>query len=81
MHDKIRQMIITKFQMRSKIASKMEGRIIPNIIKDLNAKSKAIKDHEVLILGSSTTEVTDSTFRHVVNLENKTCTCRVWQVT
>jgi hypothetical protein len=81
MHDKIRQMIITKFQMRSKIASKMEGRIIPNIIKDPNAKSKAIKDHEFLLLGSSTAEVIVSTFRHAVNLENKTCSCRVWQVT
>ena len=69
-------MIITKFVMKSKIASKMEGRIIPYIIKDLNAKSKAIKDHEVLLLGSSTAEVTISTFRHAVNLEHKTCSCR-----
>jgi hypothetical protein len=81
MHDKIRQKIITKFQIRSKIASKMEGRIITNTIKDLNAKSQAIKDHEVLLHGSSTVEVTVSNFRDGVNLENKTCSSRVWKVT
>ncbi len=81
MHDKIRQMIITKFILRGKIASNMEGIIIPAITNALNAKSKAIKDHEVLICGAMTAEVTVSTIRHAVNLGQKTCTCRVWQVT
>ncbi|XP_062179417.1 uncharacterized protein LOC133884028 [Phragmites australis] len=81
MHDKIRQMIITKFHLRGKIGSNMEGRIIPAITKSLNAKSKAIKDHEVLTCGAGTAEVTVSTIRHVINLEQKTCSCRVWQVT
>src|SRR5438132_13331110 len=81
MHDKIRQMIITKFVLRGKIASNMEGIIIPAITNALNAKSKAIKDHEVLICGAMIAEVTVSTIRHAVNLGQKTCTCRVWQVT
>jgi hypothetical protein len=50
-HDKIRQMIIEKFVLRSKSARKMTGKIIPTIIKDLNAQSKATKDHDVLIYG------------------------------
>jgi len=57
MHDKIRQMIIEKFVLRSKNARKMTGKIIPDIIKDLNAKSKAIKDHDVLICGPGKAEV------------------------
>jgi hypothetical protein len=81
MHDKIRQMIIEKFVLRSKNARKMIGKIIPDIIKDLNAQSKAIKDHDVLICGPGKAEVTVNRFRHVVNLELKTCTCRAWQVT
>jgi len=81
MHDKIRQMIISKFVLRKKIATTMQGRIIPNVIKDLNAKSKTIKDHEVLICGAGTAEVTVSTVRHAINLEDKTCSCRAWQVT
>uniref|UniRef100_A0A0A9D158 SWIM-type domain-containing protein n=1 Tax=Arundo donax TaxID=35708 RepID=A0A0A9D158_ARUDO len=81
MHDKIRQMIISKFVLRAKIASNMEGIIIPSIVKDLNAKNKAIKDHEVLICGARTAEVTVSKVRHAVNLEDQTCSCRAWQVT
>jgi hypothetical protein len=43
--------------------------------------SKEIKDHEFLIVGGVTTKVIVSIFRHAVNLDEKTCSCRVWQVT
>ena len=59
----------------------MSGNIIPAITNDLNAKTKTIKDHDVLICGSRTAEVTVNRFGHAVNLEQKTCTCRAWQVT
>uniref|UniRef100_A0A0A9HPW5 SWIM-type domain-containing protein n=1 Tax=Arundo donax TaxID=35708 RepID=A0A0A9HPW5_ARUDO len=59
----------------------MEGIIIPSIVKDLNAKNKAIKDHEVLICRARTAEVTVSKVRHAVNLEDQICNCRAWQVT
>ena len=58
----------------------MSGIIIPTIISDLNAKTKSIKDHEVLICGSGKAELIVNTFRHAVNLEEKTCSCRAWQV-
>ena len=44
-------------------------------------KSKSIKDHEVLICGAGTAKVTVNRFRHAINLEQKICTCRAWQVT
>ncbi|XP_062188868.1 uncharacterized protein LOC133892165 [Phragmites australis] len=69
MHYKIRQMIITKFHLRGKIGSNMEGRIIPTITKSLNAKSKAIKDHGVFTCGAGIAEVIVSTIRHAINLE------------
>jgi len=81
MHDKIRQMIVEKFLVRSKIGRNMSGVIIPAITNALNAKTKTIKDHDVLICGAGTAEVTVNKFRHAVNLELKTCSCRVWQVT
>ena len=81
MHDKIRQMIIKKMVLRAKIGRKMSGYIIPAIINALNAKTKTIKDHEVLICGDGTAEVTVNRFKHAVNLEQRTCTCRAWQVT
>jgi hypothetical protein len=81
MHDKIRQMIITKFDLRRKIGGNMNGRIIPSIIETLNDQSKAIKDHEVVKIRDETAEVTVSNIRHAVNLKQKSCTCKSWQVT
>jgi hypothetical protein len=81
MLDHIRQMIIKKFVLRSKSGSNMVGIIIPAIINDLNAKTKNIKDHKVLICGPVKAEVTVNRFRHTVNLEEKTCSCWAWQVT
>lgn len=81
MLDHIRQMIIEKFVLRSKSGNNMSGIIIPAIVTELNAKSKTIKDHEVLICGPAKAEVTVNRFRHAVNLEEKSCSCRAWQVT
>jgi hypothetical protein len=78
---KIRTMLITKFVDRYKIASTMVGAIIPSIIEKLNATSKEIKDHEVLIVAGVTTKVNVSTIRHAINLDDKTCSYRAWQVT
>ena len=71
MHDKIRQMIIEKFILRAKIASKMSGTIIPAVTNALNAKAKSIKGHEVLICGARTAEVTVNIFRYAINLRQK----------
>jgi hypothetical protein len=85
MLDTIRRMIIAKFELRNKIAMKIEGKIIPTINQALTAQRKAIKDCEVLRCGQGTAEVTAPTksgalFRYAVNLELKTCSCRAWQV-
>jgi hypothetical protein len=69
MHDKIRQMIIKKMVLRVNIARNMSGNIIPVVINQLNAKTKTIKDHEVLICGAGTAEVSVNRFRHAMNLE------------
>ncbi|EEE62772.1 hypothetical protein OsJ_17575 [Oryza sativa Japonica Group] len=79
--DTIRKMIISKFVSRANLASKMDEKIIPSITNTLNAKSKTLKNREVLICGSGTAEVTVATITHAVNLEERTCTCRAWEVT
>jgi hypothetical protein len=76
MLDQIRQMIIKKFEIRWKIGRKMVGRIIPHITRTLNEESKNMKGHEVLICGNSTAEVIVAIVRHVVNLGEKTYSCR-----
>jgi hypothetical protein len=60
----IRQMIVEKFVLRAKIASKMSGTIIP-------AVTKSIKGHEVLICGARTAEVIVNRFRYTINLGQK----------
>jgi membrane-anchored protein YejM (alkaline phosphatase superfamily) len=66
-------MLITKFVDRYKIASNTVDTIITSVIEQLNATSKEIKDHEVLIVADVTTEVNVSIIRHAVNLDDKTC--------
>jgi hypothetical protein len=73
-------MIIEKFELRHKIGNNMEGIIIPTITKYLNDQSKNIKDHEVLMFGNDTTEVTMAAIRNAINLGEKTCSYRAWQV-
>jgi hypothetical protein len=63
----------------------LEGNIIHDITKALNNQSKALKDHEVLKCDNNAAEVTAPTssgasFRYAVNLDHKTCSSRLWQV-
>jgi hypothetical protein len=80
--DKLRQMLMIKWNQRRKIANKLEGLILPHIIKKLNEKSREL-NLEVLECSEEVAEVTalgGSGFRFVVNLLDKTCSCRQWQV-
>jgi hypothetical protein len=80
--DKLRQMLVIKWNQRRKIARKLEGLILPQIIKKLNEKSREF-NLEVLECSEEVVEVTalgGSGFRFVVNLQDKACSCRQWQV-
>jgi len=80
--DKIRQMVMTKWHQRRTIGQKLDGLILPHIIKELNEKSREL-NLEVLECGPHVAEITalgGSAFRFVVNLEDRTCSCREWQV-
>ena len=41
--DRIRQLCMEKMFLRRKIARKLEGKILPNVMKDLNTKSRNLK--------------------------------------
>jgi hypothetical protein len=80
--DKIRQMLLSKWNQRRKISKKIHGRTLPHIIKQLNEKSREL-NLEVEECSEHVAEVTamgGSGFRFVVNLEDRSCTCRKWQV-
>uniref|UniRef100_A0A0E0QWV9 SWIM-type domain-containing protein n=1 Tax=Oryza rufipogon TaxID=4529 RepID=A0A0E0QWV9_ORYRU len=81
--DKIRKKVMDKFRVRKKVAAKLEGNIIlPCVMKELLEKSRGL-NFDLDRSDDFIAEVTDKDLgdkRHVVDLEEKTCTCREWQV-
>ena len=80
--DRIRQLLMQKWNRRRKISNILEGLILPHILKRLNERSRDL-DLDVIECGNGLAEVSvlsGSGFRCVVNLHDKTCTCRQWQV-
>ncbi|XP_066164625.1 protein FAR-RED IMPAIRED RESPONSE 1 [Oryza sativa Japonica Group] len=80
--ERIRRWLLVKWDKRQRIGKKFEGRILPHIVKELNEKSRDL-DMVVTRNGDFEAEIEvkgGSGFRHVVNLEHKTCTCREFQV-
>ena len=90
--DRIRQMEMDKMFLRRKIARKLEGKILPKVMKELNTRSRGLKyvwrySHkdggtETEILGEVEGVTRDLVhWRHTVDLKERICTCRRWQVT
>ena len=80
--DKLRQMLMPKWNKRRKIGRKLQGLILPHIIKELNEQSREV-NLEVEECSEEVAEVTamgGSGFRFIVNLQERTCSCRQWQV-
>jgi hypothetical protein len=80
--DKFRQLLMTKWNQRRKIGKKLDGLILPHIIKKLNEDSREL-NLEVLECSEHVGEITamgGRGFRFVVNLQERTCDCREWQV-
>ena len=89
--DRIRQLCMDKMFLRRKIAKKLKDKILPNVMKDLNARSRGLKymwryaykdggrDNEMLgeVKGVTRDLVH---WRHTVDLQERKCTCRRWQV-
>ncbi|WVZ50255.1 hypothetical protein U9M48_001529, partial [Paspalum notatum var. saurae] len=80
--DKIRQLLMVKWNQRRKVARNLEGVILPHVMKNLNERSRDL-NMDVEECGDEVGEISvlgGSGYRHVVNLTNKTCSCRTWQV-
>ena len=80
--DLIRQLIMDKWDIRRDISEKMGGVILPHIIKDLRERSRNL-DMDVQRSGNTLAEVSvkgSNGYKCVVNLEERTCSCRKWQV-
>lgn len=86
--DRIRQLCMNKMFLRRKIGRELEGKILPNVMKELNERSRGLKymwtySHKDGIDTEMLGEVEGVTrdilhWRHTVDLQDK---CRRWQVT
>ncbi|XP_035817447.1 uncharacterized protein [Zea mays] len=87
MLDKIRQMLMEKFELRQRIsAAKFVGhKIIPSVMKKLLTKTRGLK-MKMIKRTPFEAEVTaydreKREWRYPVNLEKRTCSCRQWEIT
>jgi len=90
--DRIRQLLMQKMFLRRKIARKLKDKMLPNIMKDLNSRSRGLKymwryshkdgGQNDEMLGEVEGVTKDLVhWRHTVDLQERKCTCRRWQVT
>ena len=82
--DTIRQKILIKWNNRKRCAQKFEGKILPHIVQKLRGDSYNL-DIEVItsspdgIAEICAKDCSATAYRFVVNLIERTCTCRAWQ--
>ena len=81
-------MEMEKMFLRRKISRKLEGKILPNVMEELNKRSRRLRySHkdggtDTEILGEVEGVTKDLVhWRYTIDLKERTCTCRHWQVT
>ncbi|KAM0910306.1 hypothetical protein ACQ4PT_014248 [Festuca glaucescens] len=89
--DRIRQLIMEKMDLRRRLSYKLCGKILPRVLKDVNAKSRGLpyahtfsnrdQDNSPLLAEVQGVDKDLQLWRHTLDLTNRTCTCRQWQVT
>ncbi|WVZ74373.1 hypothetical protein U9M48_022561, partial [Paspalum notatum var. saurae] len=80
--DLIRQKLMVKFNKRRKLGEKMQGKILEHIVKQLKERSRNL-NMDVNACSNDIGEVLwrgGSGYRYAVNLKERTCSCREWQV-
>ncbi|KAK9069470.1 hypothetical protein SSX86_011374 [Deinandra increscens subsp. villosa] len=78
--DSIREKIMVRFDKKRSNLKTWKGTLVPNVKSYLNRISKNLGDYEVCRSGENRAEVKRSEKRWEVILDERTCTCRVWQV-
>jgi hypothetical protein len=81
--DTIRQKLLIKWNQRKKITHRMEGKFLPHIISQLKEQSRNLNIDVVTSSLDGNAEVMArgcSTYRFVVNLKERTYSCRAWDI-
>ena len=84
--DRIRELIMEKRYIRKMLARQWEDGVLPAMKKELNLVSNNLKTVKIVASDEAIVEVTlldpwDKQRRHTVDMENKNCSCRQWQIT
>jgi hypothetical protein len=80
--DKIKQLLMIKWEQRSSVSRKLQGQILPHIIKKLKERSRNL-DMEVTKCFNEIGEILEmvgTSIRFIVKLHEKTCLYREWQI-
>nr|XP_043619629.1 uncharacterized protein LOC122591424 [Erigeron canadensis] len=78
--DSIREKMIKRFDKKIRIVKKWNGTLVPKAKSYLNQISKNLGEYKVSRTSDTQAEVTYKTKRYEVNLLERKCSCRVWQV-
>ncbi|KAD7479804.1 hypothetical protein E3N88_02940 [Mikania micrantha] len=78
--DFIREKIMVRFEKKRRISKKWKDTLVPNTRSYLNRISKNLGEYEVCRSGENQAEVKRLGKRWDVLLDERSCSCRVWQV-
>ncbi|KAK1431840.1 hypothetical protein QVD17_08555 [Tagetes erecta] len=78
--DSIREKIMVRLDTKRRIVNKWKGALVPRVRRYLNRISKNLGEYEVCRSGEYRAEVKYGEKRWEVTLDERICTCRVWQV-
>jgi hypothetical protein len=80
MLETIRRKVMVRIQEQRSKSERWMGRICPNILRKLNAYIKLSGYYHAISNGAEKFEVTHWDHRFTVDLQEKTCSCRYWQL-
>lgn len=82
--DKLREMVMELFRKRRRIGERLQGKILPAIIQELNNRTRGLGHLKPHVSSDWSAEVKDTEkdhIRHVVKVVTRECTCLEWQHT
>ena len=82
--DKIREKIMEKIFTRHEITNRLQGRILPSVIHELNMKSRGLH-YDIVKSGPMSAEISgttneEETWRYGVDIAKRECGCGQWEV-
>jgi len=81
MLEMIRKKLMRRYQLKRDGISKLKGKLCPRIVKKLEAVGEAALDCLSCYFGDGMFEVEEGRRQYVVDIQNRKCGCRRWQMT